>query len=204
VGNTGWWPRSDGLEAKPSTAGRHPIGRGHHLAPPLRGRGLARVPIVEGGRGAVRRGRSLGCVLTNRSIPTATVIPVLVYADVRAAVDWLTAAFGFVERVRIGEAHRSQMRVGDDGAVIVADVRGEQQAPQPGVVTHVVKVRVPDVDAQLARARSHGARVLQEPTEYEYGERECTVEDLGGHRWQFTQTLRDVAPEEWGGHSVEA
>jgi hypothetical protein len=24
------------------------------------------------------------------------------------------------------------------------------------------------------------------------------VEDLAGHRWQFTQTLRDVAPEELG------
>ena len=71
-------------------------------------------------------------MLTNRSIPTATVIPVLVYPDVRAAVAWLTTAFGFVERVRIGEDHRSQMLVGDDGAVIVADVRGEQQPPQTG------------------------------------------------------------------------
>jgi uncharacterized glyoxalase superfamily protein PhnB len=141
-------------------------------------------------------------VLTNRSIPTATVIPVLVYPDVRAAVAWLTDAFGFVERVRIGEDHRSQMQVGDDGAVIVADVRGEQQPPQPGAVTHVIKVRVADVDAQLARARSHGARVLQEPTEFEYGERECTLEDLAGHQWQFTQTMRDVAPEEWGGQTV--
>jgi uncharacterized glyoxalase superfamily protein PhnB len=41
-------------------------------------------------------------VLTNRSLPTATVIPVLVYPDVRAAVVWLSEAFGFVERVRIG------------------------------------------------------------------------------------------------------
>ena len=48
-----------------------------------------------------------------------------------------------------------------------------------------------------------GVRVLQEPVEYEYGERECTLEDLAGHRWQFTQTMRDVAPEEWGGQSVE-
>jgi uncharacterized glyoxalase superfamily protein PhnB len=142
-------------------------------------------------------------VLTNRSIPPATVIPVLVYPDVRAAVAWLTAAFGFVERVRIGEDHRSQLRVGEDGGVIVADVRHEQQPPQPGVVTHVVKVRVEDVDAQCARARAHGAQVLEEPTEHPYGERECTVEDLAGHRWQFTQTLRDVAPEEWGGQSVE-
>ena len=140
--------------------------------------------------------------MTNRSIPAATVIPVLVYPDVRAAVAWLTEAFGFVERVRIGEDHRSQMRIGQDGAVIVADVRGERQAPRADVETHRLKVRVPDVDAQLQRARAHGARVIQEPVEYEYGERECTVADLAGHRWQFTQTLRDVAPEEWGGTTV--
>jgi uncharacterized glyoxalase superfamily protein PhnB len=148
------------------------------------------------------RRRTVAGVMTNRSIPAATVIPVLVYPDVRAAVAWLTAAFGFAERVRIGEAHRSQMRIASDGAVIVADVRGDNRPPQAGVSTHLIKVRVADVDAQLERARAHGARVLQEPTEYEYGERECTVEDLAGHRWQFTQTLRDVAPEEWGGVTV--
>ena len=142
-------------------------------------------------------------MIRNRSIPTATVIPVLVYPDVRVAVAWLTDAFGFVERVRVGDDHRSQMRVGDDGAVIVADVRGDQHPPQAGLTTHVVKVRVADVDAAFERARAHGARVLQEPTEFEYGERECTVEDLAGHRWQFTQTMRDVAPEEWGGVTVE-
>jgi uncharacterized glyoxalase superfamily protein PhnB len=137
-------------------------------------------------------------VISNRSVPTATVIPVLVYPDVRAAVAWLTDVFGFVERVRVGEAHRSQMQIGVDGAMIVADVRGEQQPPQADRTTHIIKVRVENVDAQFERARSRGARVLQGPTEYEYGERECTVEDLAGHRWQFTQTLRDVAPEELG------
>jgi uncharacterized glyoxalase superfamily protein PhnB len=141
-------------------------------------------------------------VIPNRSIPAATVIPVLVYPDVRAAVAWLTEVFGFAERVRIGEDHRSQMRIGTDGAVIVADVRGEKQPPRAGAVTHVIKVRVADVDAQFERVRRHGARVLQEPTEYPYGEREFTVEDLAGHRWQFTQTLRDTAPEDWGGVTV--
>jgi uncharacterized glyoxalase superfamily protein PhnB len=141
-------------------------------------------------------------VIINRSAPAATVIPVLVYPDVRAAVDWLSQAFGFQERVRIGEGHRSQLQVGSDGAVIVADAGGEQQPPQAGIVTHLLKVRVPDVDAQFDRARRHGARVLAQPTEYEYGERECTVQDPAGHRWQFTQTIRDVAPEEWGGVTV--
>lgn len=138
----------------------------------------------------------------NRSIPPATVIPVLVYPDVRAAVDWLTAAFGFVERTRIGESHRAQMGIGADGAMIVADVAGERQPPRPSTVTHEIKVRVDDVTAQFERARAAGAKVLEPPIDREYGERECTVEDLAGHRWQFSETLRDVPPEEYGCQTV--
>jgi uncharacterized glyoxalase superfamily protein PhnB len=141
-------------------------------------------------------------VLTNRSAPPATVTPVLIYPDVRAAVAWLASAFGFEERVRIGEAHRAQLRVGTDGAIVVADVRTDQVPPADGLVTHLVKVRVADVDAAFARARDFGARVRQEPTTYEYGERSCVLEDLAGHRWELTQTVRDVEPEEWGGISV--
>jgi uncharacterized glyoxalase superfamily protein PhnB len=140
----------------------------------------------------------------NRSIPPATVIPVLVYPDVREAVSWLSEAFGFVERVRIGESHRAQMSIGGDGAVIIADVRGEQQPPAQGVVTHLIKVRVEDVTAQFERARLAGATVLEPPTEHVYGERECTLEDLAGHRWQFNETMRDVAPEEFGCETIEA
>jgi hypothetical protein len=36
----------------------------------------------------------------------------------------------------------------------------------------------------------------------EYGERQYSAEDLAGHRWTFSETLADVAPEEWGGTSV--
>ena len=141
-------------------------------------------------------------MLTNRSAPPATVTPVLVYPDVRAAVAWLEAAVGFGERVRIGDAHRAQLRVGSDGAVVVADVRGDQIAPSHGVVTQLGKVRVPDVDEAFARACDHGARVVEELRTYEYGERSGVLEDLGGHRWELTQTVRDTAPEEWGGTTV--
>ena len=41
-----------------------------------------------------------------------------------------------------------------------------------------------------------------EPTDFEYGERQYQAEDPAGHRWTFSETLRDVAPEEWGGISV--
>ena len=134
----------------------------------------------------------------NRSVPAATVIPVLVYPDVREAVDWLCAAFGFVERLRIGEDHRSQLRVGD-GAVIVGDVRQDRRPPRQDEVTHAVMVRVEDAHAHCERARAHGARILTEPTDFEYGERQYTAEDLAGHHWTFSQTLKDVSPEQWGG-----
>ena len=138
-------------------------------------------------------------MLTNRSAPPATVTPVLIYPDVRAAVDWLQSAFGFEEKVRIGDAHRSQLAFGTDGAIVVADVRRDKVAPSGGVVTQEIKLRVDDVDEALTRAREAGAQVLEEPTTYEYGERSCLVEDPFGHRWELTQTVRDVEPAEWGG-----
>ena len=137
----------------------------------------------------------------NRSIPAPVVIPVLIYPDVREAVAWLTSAFGFAERVRIGEAHRSQMRAGE-GAVIAADARSDRQPPRPGEATHQVVVRVEDVDAHCERARAHGASILSEPQTYEYGERQYTAADPAGHQWVFSQTVADVAPEEWGGETV--
>jgi uncharacterized glyoxalase superfamily protein PhnB len=141
-------------------------------------------------------------MLTNRSAPPVTVTPVLTYPDVRAAVVWLESAFGFEERVRIGDAHRAQLRVGSDGAVVLTDTGSDRRAPSGNGVTHLLKVRVPDVDEAFSRAQAAGARVVEDLKTYEYGERSGIVEDIGGHRWELTQTVRDVAPEEWGGVTV--
>lgn len=148
------------------------------------------------------RAFTLMAVKRNRSIPSATVIPVLIYPDVREAVLWLERVFGFAERVQIGENHRSQLRFGD-GAVIVGDVRNDRRPPRAGEATHSVMVRVEDAQAHCERARANGARILMEPTDFEYGERQYSAEDLAGHRWTFSQTLADVAPEEWGGILVD-
>ena len=139
---------------------------------------------------------------SNRSIPSAVVIPVLVYPDVREAVAWLSAAFGFVERLQIGESHRSQLSFGA-GAVIVADVRHDRRPPRAGEVTHSVVVRVDDANAHCARARAHGAEILMEPTDFEYGERQYEAADPAGHRWTFSETLDDVDPAVWGGTLLE-
>ena len=139
---------------------------------------------------------------SNRSIPKPTVIPVLIYPDVREAVAWLSTAFGFIERVQIGENHRSQLKVGEDGAVIIGDVRNDRRPPRPGESTHSVMVRVENVRAHCEHARQHGARIIDELRDFEYGERQYSAEDLAGHRWTFTETIQDVAPEDWGGKTV--
>jgi uncharacterized glyoxalase superfamily protein PhnB len=140
-------------------------------------------------------------VKPNRSIPRATVIPVLIYPDVREAVDWLCSAFGFVERVWIGENHRAQLSFGE-GGLIVGDVRFDRRPPRRGEVTHSVMVRVDDVDAHYELSRSRGATVIMEPTDFPFGERQYSAEDPAGHHWTFSETLVDVAPEDWGGISV--
>jgi uncharacterized glyoxalase superfamily protein PhnB len=129
-------------------------------------------------------------VLPNRSVPNAQVIPELAYDDVGEASDWLCDAFGFRERVRIGE-HRAQLVFGE-GAMIVIE-RGENEAPASSVL-----VRVEDADSHYERAESHGARIVRPPTDYPYGERQYTAEDLGGHRWTFSQSIADVDPRSWG------
>jgi uncharacterized glyoxalase superfamily protein PhnB len=133
-------------------------------------------------------------MLSNRSAPPCTVIPVLSYPDVNAAADWLCNAFGFTVRLRIGE-HRIQLWAGD-GCLIVAE--GEV----PADMAHLVMVRVPDAKSHCERAEQHGARILAPPTDHVYGERQYNAQDFAGHRWTFTQTIANVAPEEWGGTPV--
>ena len=66
----------------------------------------------------------------------------------------------------------------------------------------LVQVRVEDVPAHCERARQAGARILTEPKDHIYGERQYNAEDFYGHRWDFTETLGDVDPESWGGTLV--
>jgi uncharacterized glyoxalase superfamily protein PhnB len=113
-------------------------------------------------------------MIVNRSVPSATVIPELAYENVAQASDW----------------HRAQLVLGD-GAVIVTDRDSEGRGS--------VLVRVPDVDRHHERAEESGARILMPPTDYPYGERQYISEDLGGHRWTFSESIADVDPSSWGG-----
>ena len=139
-------------------------------------------------------------VIVNRSVPRSAVIPVLTYDDVAEASAWLCRAFGFKERLRIGD-HRVQLVFGDGAVILTA---GRTESPVGGPVTHAVHVRVDDADRHHEQAERSGARILQPPTDYPYGERQYSALDLAGHHWTFSQSIADVDPASWGGVSADS
>jgi PhnB protein len=131
------------------------------------------------------------------------VTPYLLYEDVARALEWLTAAFGFSERLRFAEpdgtVSHAEMEVEGDGVIMLGHPGPEYRSPQRlGQCTVYVHVYVDDVDAHCARARQAGAEILREPADEEYGDRRYDAADPEGHRWSFAQHVRDVAPQEWG------
>jgi uncharacterized protein (DUF952 family)/uncharacterized glyoxalase superfamily protein PhnB len=137
--------------------------------------------------------------LDNRTMPASVVIPQLIYDDVAAAIDWLCDTFSFVERWRVGD-HRAQLEVPGGGCVVVTEPRtGQALRGQWSVM-----VRVDDIDAHHAHAAARGATILDPPRDYSYGERQYQAEDLAGHHWDFSQSIADLAPEDWGGTSGPA
>jgi uncharacterized glyoxalase superfamily protein PhnB len=137
--------------------------------------------------------------LKNRSAPVDTVLPHLTYQDVAAAMVWLTENFGFTEHYRYGEApDGAQMYLGGVAIMLNTPRAGRASPAQLGAGTQSLTVFVDDVDAHFNRAKSAGAKILEEVHETMYGERQYGAEDLDGHRWLFSQHARDMSPDEWG------
>jgi len=152
-------------------------------------------------------------MIANRSAAPGSAVPVLVYGNVGRAIDWLSGAFGFVERFRYGpdgNPDGAQLTVGQGSVFLTSprigqspqwDDRAELRPPRPNEVTHSVAVPVEDVDRHYAHAKRYGVHTFSPPETHPFGERQYTAEDLEGHRWTFTQSVADVAPETWGGKS---
>jgi|ERR1700733_3864252 uncharacterized glyoxalase superfamily protein PhnB len=138
----------------------------------------------------------IASMLSNRSMPRSVVIPELAYPDIGYAIDWLCNTFGFTLRIRMGD-HRAQLNVPDGGALVLIE-----QSAEVSLRTSVM-VRVEDAKAHYDRAKRSDVRIVREPTDYPYGERQYNVEDFAGHHWCFSQSIADVDPKEWGGTPAE-
>lgn len=130
------------------------------------------------------------------------IVPYLFYEDVATALEWLSRAFGFVEHLRFtdddGSVTHAEMRL-SDGVIMLGDPGGTYENPRHHDYLHSsLVVYVDAVDDHCSRARGTGAEVISEPAETPYGDRMYSAKDPEGHRWDFCQHIKDVAPEEWG------
>ena len=138
-------------------------------------------------------------MVTNRSAPSATVVPILIYEDVGQASDWLCKAFGFKERLRAewkGGVSHAQLSVAE-GAIMLGHAGGPYRPPRDENVTAYVLVHVEDVRGHFEQAMKGGAQIVQTVTDMPFGERQYTARDPAGHWWTFSQHVADIAPETW-------
>jgi PhnB protein len=128
------------------------------------------------------------------------VIPYLYYEDSAAAIDFLTTAFGFTEKVRMagddGRVNHAELTIAD-GVVMFGTPGDDYKNPKNlGGKTQSIYVYVDDVDAHFEQAKAAGAKIVREPEDQFYGDRSYVVEDPEGHEWDFATHVRDVSPEE--------
>jgi uncharacterized glyoxalase superfamily protein PhnB len=136
----------------------------------------------------------------NRSAPDTAVIPVLYYPDVREAVEWLTTVLRFTERLRNSENRRQLLH--DNGAIVVTKPGGnanEASSTHQSPGAHSITLRVTGIDDLFQRVKAAGARILDEPADRPYGERQCSFLDPWGHPWTLSETIFDSDPADWGG-----
>ncbi|WP_202845191.1 VOC family protein [Luteimonas saliphila] len=131
------------------------------------------------------------------------VVPMLSYEDGVAAMDWLVATFGFIERTRMtgpdGRLAHGELETGG-GLVMLASPTPDYESPRrhrehcaqarrwsavPWVIDGVL-VYVDRLDAHFERARAAGATVLSGIEDGPPGRR-YRAEDLEGHRWFFIE-----------------
>lgn len=141
----------------------------------------------------------------------AHITAVAFYREPQAALDWLSAAFGFETSIllidsegRLAHAemdfHGVKLGVAGewDGSVLGA-ARMRSPATLDGQGTQFCRIALPpqlDIDQHCARARQAGAQITQDPQDEFYGDRTYRAQDIEGHIWHFTQPRRRVSPAE--------
>jgi PhnB protein len=128
-----------------------------------------------------------------------SLMPYLLYEDSEAALEFLVNAFGFTEKLRMtddgGRVSHAEVQM-SDGVIMFGTPPGDYKNPAKlGGKTQSVYVYVDDVDRHYERAKQAGAKIVREPEDQFYGDRNYAVEDPEGHEWYFGTHVRDVSPE---------
>ena len=124
-------------------------------------------------------------------------IPMLSYADAAAAIEFLSAVFGFEEtfRMPMADGRIGHAELSHHGhKVMLASEWTPAGLVSPRALSGVhgqIHCQVDDVDAHYRRARAAGATIVGEPVD-QHGERTYRALDLEGHRWIFGSPLPEA------------
>jgi uncharacterized glyoxalase superfamily protein PhnB len=123
--------------------------------------------------------------------PQATVYPAISYNDPRAAIDFLTRAFGFEELMVTsgdnGDIRHAELNLGP-AVIMLGSSSPEMGWASPRdlpAVNQTLYVAIDDVDAHYSRAKDAGAEITRDLNDTDYGSREYGAKDLEGHHWYF-------------------
>jgi uncharacterized glyoxalase superfamily protein PhnB len=127
-------------------------------------------------------------------------IPFLAYDDARAALEWLTKAYGLeqsaVHETPDGRVAHAEMRFGDSMVMLgtaFANDWGMRTPSELGGVNQGVYVIVDDIEAHYERARGADAEIVRPLADTDYGSREYMSRDREGNIWSFG-TYRPESP----------
>jgi uncharacterized glyoxalase superfamily protein PhnB len=116
--------------------------------------------------------------------PPPQVWPTLVARDARGLIKFLVDAFGFEETAVYGEGDHvdhAELAWPPGGGVMMGSA--DPGSEYPGTFrTYAV---CDDPDTVFERAVEHGAAVIAQPSDKDYGSREFSVRDPEGNRWSF-------------------
>jgi uncharacterized glyoxalase superfamily protein PhnB len=120
-----------------------------------------------------------------RSEGSPTLFPEVHYKDPRAALPFLTDAFGFVKTLDVpapdGGLTHAELFFGD-GAVMVGTLPREGEWAG---LARLVCAYVEDVDRHHMRARAGGATIMMAPADTPFGARQYVARDPEGFTWLF-------------------
>lgn len=115
-------------------------------------------------------------------------VPYLTLDGADAIVDFLTEVFQaevFHRSHRAdGKLAHAAVKIGD--SIVELSEATERFGHMPGAI----HVYVPDTDQAHKRAIQHGAQVIHEPMDMEYGERASAVKDKAGNHWYIATFVR--------------
>ncbi|MGB2694232.1 MAG: VOC family protein [Dehalococcoidia bacterium] len=125
-----------------------------------------------------------------------TVQPYVIVKGAAKFIDFMTAAFGAQEKMRMGGPEgpigHAEVQIGDS-VIMLADSTDDIK-PMPTTILLYME----DCDAVYKQALAAGATSEREPEDMFYGDRAAGVNDAFGNRWFIHTHIEDVSPEEMG------